>query len=36
MHTYIEELCLQVFIYNEEAPCKSHTSCDEVAISCKT
>ena len=26
------KLCQQVFIYNEEAPCTSHTSCAKVAI----
>ena len=26
------KLCEQVFIYNEEAPCTSHTSCSKVAI----
>ena len=30
--TYIKELCQQVFIYNEEAPLTSHTSCAKVAI----
>ena len=29
---YIKELCQEVFIYNEEAPCTSHTSCPKVAI----
>ena len=27
-----KELCQQVFIHNEEAPCTSHTSCVQVAI----
>ena len=31
-YTYIKELYQQVFIYNEEAPCTSHTSCAKVAI----
>ena len=31
-YLYIKELCQQVFIYNEEAPCTSDTSCAEVAI----
>ena len=31
-YTYITELYQQVFIYNEEAPCTSHTSCAKVAI----
>ena len=26
------KLCQQVLIYNEEAPCISHTSCSKVAI----
>ena len=26
------KLCQRVFIYNEEAPCISHTSCAKVAI----
>ena len=26
------KLCQQVFIYNEVAPCTSHTSCARVAI----
>ena len=26
------KLCQQVFIYNEEAPCTSHTSCAKMAI----
>ena len=26
------KLCEQIFIYNEEAPCTSHTSCAKVAI----
>ena len=26
------KLCQQVFIYNEKAPCTSHTSCAKVAI----
>ena len=26
------KLCKQVFIYNEKAPCTSHTSCAKVAI----
>ena len=26
------KLCQQAFIYNEEAPCTSHTSCAKVAI----
>ena len=26
------KLCQQVFIYNKEAPCTSHTSCSKVAI----
>ena len=30
-YTYIKELCQQVFIYNEEAPCTSHTFYAEVA-----
>ena len=30
-YTYIKELCQQVFIYNEEAPCTSHT-CAKVAF----
>ena len=25
-YTYIKQLCHQVFIYNEEPPCTSHTS----------
>ena len=29
---YIKELCQEVFIYNEEAPCTSHTSFPKVAI----
>ena len=28
--THITELCQQVFIYNEEAHCTSHTSCAQV------
>ena len=24
-YAYIKELCQQVFVYNEEAPCTSHT-----------
>ena len=28
--THITELCQQVFIYNEEAHCTSHTSCVQV------
>ena len=31
-YTYIKELCQQVFIYNEEAPCTSHTSFAKVTI----
>ena len=33
IYTYIQ-LCQQVFIYSEEAPCTSHTSCScgKVAI----
>ena len=31
-YTYVKELCEQAFIYNEEAPCTSHTSCAQVAI----
>ena len=31
-YLYIKELCQQVFIYNEEAPCTSDTSCAKVAI----
>ena len=31
-YTYIKELCQQVFIYNEEAPCTSYTSCAKLAI----
>ena len=31
-YTHIKGLCQQVFIYNEEAPCTSHTSCAKVAI----
>ena len=31
-YTYIKELCQQVFIYNEEALCTSHTSCAKVVI----
>ena len=31
-YTYIKELCQQLFIYNEEAPCTSHTFYAEVAI----
>ena len=31
-YTYIKELWQQVFIYNEEVPYKSHTSCAKVAI----
>ena len=31
-YTYIKELCQQVFIYNKEAPCTSHTSCAKVAV----
>ena len=26
------KLCQQIFIYNEEAPCTTHTSCAKVAI----
>ena len=29
-YTYIKELCQQLFIYNEEAQCTSHTSCAQV------
>ena len=33
IHIYIyKRLCQQVFIYNDEAFCTSHTSCAEVAI----
>ena len=28
--THITELCQQVFIYNDEAHCTSHTSCAQV------
>ena len=31
-YTYIKELCQQVFIYNEEDPCTSDTSCAKVVI----
>ena len=31
-YAYIKELCQQVSIYNEEAPCTSYTSCAQVAI----
>ena len=31
-YTYIKELCQQVFMYNEEVPYTSHTSCAKVAI----
>ena len=31
-YKYIKVLCQQIFIYNEEAPCTSHTSCAKVAI----
>ena len=31
-YTYIKDLCQQVFIYNEEVPYTSHTSCAKVAI----
>ena len=31
-YTYLKELCQQVFIYNEEALCTSHTSCAKMAI----
>ena len=37
-HTYINiilhkyKICQQDFIYNEEAPCTSHTSCAKVTI----
>ena len=31
-YTYRKELCQQVCIYNEEAPCTSHTSYAKVAI----
>ena len=31
-YTYIKELHRQVFLYNKEAPCTSHTSCVQVAI----
>ena len=30
-YAFIKELCQQVFIYNKEAPCTSHT-CAKVAI----
>ena len=32
IYIYIKELCQQVFIYNEEAPCTAHASCAKVAI----
>ena len=33
LYIYIyKRLCQQVFIYNDEASCTSHTSCAEVAI----
>ena len=31
-YTYTKELCQQVYRYNEEAPCTSHTSCAKVTI----
>ena len=31
-YTYTKELCQQVFIYNEEAPCTSYTSCAKMVI----
>ena len=32
IYIYIKEICQQIFIYNEEAPCTSHKSCAKVAI----
>ena len=31
-YTYIKEFCQQIFIYNEEVPCTSHTCAKEANL----
>ena len=30
IYVYVTELCQQLYIYNEEVQCRSHTSCAQV------